>query len=151
MTDKLTCATCGFDLWIPVAELAVSSVGFYDDGRFAGRCIVMLREHYDHLDELPADAAAAFTEDQRIVGHYLRQWPGVERINYAILGNTLPHVHAHVIPRYEGDPIPTRPPWEHPEKSHRCPPEVKVELVKYLKRVLGQHLPQQHFGRRKTA
>jgi len=28
------------------------------------------------------------------------------RINYAILGNNVPHLHAHIQPRYHGDPYP---------------------------------------------
>lgn len=30
-------------------------------------------------------------------------------INYQLLGNAVPHVHAHVIPRYLNDPDPERP------------------------------------------
>jgi diadenosine tetraphosphate (Ap4A) HIT family hydrolase len=132
-----TCAACGFDLWIPVAELAVSSVGFYDDGRFPGRCIVMLREHFDHLDEVPGEIAAAFTQDQQQVGASLRLLTGVERVNYAVLGNTLPHVHAHIIPRYEDDPVPTRPSWEHPDPQRKCSLALRDQVVAHLKRALA--------------
>lgn len=31
------------------------------------------------------------------------------KINYEIHGNTLPHLHVHVFPRYAGDPFEGRP------------------------------------------
>jgi diadenosine tetraphosphate (Ap4A) HIT family hydrolase len=35
-----------------------------------------------------------------------------DRINYAVLGNVIPHVHAHVVPRYGlEDPAPGQAPW----------------------------------------
>ena len=34
-------------------------------------------------------------------------------MNYQVLGNGVPHVHAHVVPRYLDDPCPNMPlsPW----------------------------------------
>jgi diadenosine tetraphosphate (Ap4A) HIT family hydrolase len=31
------------------------------------------------------------------------------KMNYQILGNLVPHLHAHLVPRYHGDPAPGRP------------------------------------------
>jgi diadenosine tetraphosphate (Ap4A) HIT family hydrolase len=34
-------------------------------------------------------------------------------MNYMTLGNTVPHLHTHVVPRYRDDPAPGRPlAWE---------------------------------------
>ncbi len=33
------------------------------------------------------------------------------KINYELLGNQLPHIHWHVIPRLGGDPAPLEPVW----------------------------------------
>jgi diadenosine tetraphosphate (Ap4A) HIT family hydrolase len=34
-------------------------------------------------------------------------------MNYLLLGNIVPHLHVHVVPRYLNDPAPERPlPWE---------------------------------------
>lgn len=34
-----------------------------------------------------------------------------KKINYELLGNQLPHVHWHVIPRLANDPDPLEPVW----------------------------------------
>jgi diadenosine tetraphosphate (Ap4A) HIT family hydrolase len=32
-----------------------------------------------------------------------------EKMNFQLLGNLVPHLHAHIVPRYYGDPAPGRP------------------------------------------
>jgi diadenosine tetraphosphate (Ap4A) HIT family hydrolase len=109
-----TCGVCGFELWHFIAQFDASVVGLVDDDRFPGRCIVVLREHYDHLDEVPPALAGALFADAAAVGRVLRSELGATRVNYAALGNTDPHTHVHVIPRYATDPLPNKPPWEDP-------------------------------------
>ncbi len=31
------------------------------------------------------------------------------KLNYLTLGNALPHLHTHIVPRYADDPVPGRP------------------------------------------
>lgn len=31
------------------------------------------------------------------------------KMNFELLGNAVPHLHAHIVPRYYGDPAPGRP------------------------------------------
>jgi diadenosine tetraphosphate (Ap4A) HIT family hydrolase len=128
-----SCAACGFDLWIPVGSLGVSEVGFYDDGRFPGRCIVALSAHHEHLDEVPAEVRHAFSDDIARVGAVVRELTEPSRVNYAVLGNTIAHVHCHVIPRPVDDPIATRPPWEHPDPARVNESDDAVRLIAALR------------------
>lgn len=121
MTDKphavtYVCSTCGFDLWLPLAALSVSTLGFYNDSRFPGRCILVLNEHYDELADLPDDLTVSFARDTKRAGHAVGVATNASRVNYAVLGNTVPHVHCHIMPRFVEplDPNPTRPIWESP-------------------------------------
>jgi len=41
------------------------------------------------------------------------------KMNYDLLGNSLPHLHAHVLPRYADDP---RPGWPLPFPETEPPP-----------------------------
>lgn len=131
------CTECSFEIFVPVVVGADSVVGLYDDDRFEGRCIVSLREHAAHLDELTANASQALLRDATAVGRALRLLRLAQRVNYAVLGNVHPHVHMHVIPRGSKlDVVPQRPPWEHPRKGKRLPARRRVEIVDDLRGAL---------------
>lgn len=106
------CTTCGFSLWLPIAALKVSRVGLYDDARFPGRMIVSLNDHVEHLDQADPELMAAFIADIQHVSLVLRKVGDVERVNVAMLGNKVPHLHAHVIPRRITDDNHGVSPWE---------------------------------------
>lgn len=76
----------------------------------------VLREHAEHLDELSLAAqSAVFAEVARVaraVRRVVRARTGhAPRINYECLGNVVPHVHWHVIPRHRDDPTPRATVW----------------------------------------
>lgn len=115
-SGDFVCKSCAFSIWRPIADLAVSAVGLYDDRRFPGRCLVVFREHVEHLTEVSDTEAHQFLDDARMVAKALLHLLPGTRINYAVLGNTEPHLHMHLIPRVpHEDPVPLRTPWEHPE------------------------------------
>jgi diadenosine tetraphosphate (Ap4A) HIT family hydrolase len=61
----------------------------------------------------------------------------VKRVNIAILGNEVAHVHFHLIPRRPLDePIPTRPPWEHPKPKHPLSEIERFEISSRIKQEL---------------
>ena len=105
------CSECKFKVWNPVGETDNSIVGFYNDGRFPGRCIVLLRSHFDHILDVPDDLFHTFMMDVRRASQAVAQVAGAERMNIAVLGNKEPHVHAHVIPRHATELRPEQPPW----------------------------------------
>lgn len=64
---------------------------------------------------------------------------GAERVNMAILGNTEPHLHAHLIPRVGGgDPVPSRPHWEDPRQRRPLDGDLLTELVASLREAIKQ-------------
>ena len=73
-----------------------------------GHCLVVPKDHYADLFEVPADTlAVAFSTAQK-VGAQLKeklQADGVNIVqnNGAAAGQTVAHFHIHVIPRYEND------------------------------------------------
>lgn len=124
------CPTCGFDLWIPLATLSVSTLGLYNDSRFPGRCILVLNDHFEELAHLADDLLSSFARDIKRAGRAIEASTDASRMNYAVLGNTVPHVHCHIIPRFKGpdDPNPTRPIWESPLHNESLP-EDQVTLI----------------------
>jgi len=80
-----------------------------------GWCVLIVKEHVEHLAEWPAARQARLFEDVARVASAVRAEFGgggtPPRINYECLGNVVAHVHWHVIPRHAGDPTPRQPVW----------------------------------------
>ena len=114
-----SCKECGFNLWLPIVDpgggrkgLGISHLGLYNDGRFPGRSLLVLSDHHEELALLSRPLANLFMEDIQIAGKAIQKAVGAVRMNYAILGNAVPHVHCHIIPRFgDKDPGPNTTPW----------------------------------------
>jgi len=52
---------------------------------------------------------AAFMRDLRKASKALSQVTGAVKLNFEIHGNTIPHLHVHIYPRYLGDTFEGRP------------------------------------------
>jgi len=65
------------------------------------------------LNDLSHDARGSFLQDMALLGDVILEATGAARINYEILGNSEPALHAHVIPRYDSEPdnLRTMPVW----------------------------------------
>lgn len=135
-----SCQTCDFALWTPLVRLTVSDVGLYDDSRFPARLLVTLHDHFDHLDEVPDALTAAFFCDIRVCSSLLRSEFGATRVNVAVLGNQVPHVHAHVIPRMTPDePRPQDAPWRDPRPRAAMTKGQRDDVIDRLSRGFAEH------------
>ena len=56
------------------------------------------------LNALNKDQRMRYLYDMTVIGDALLEVTGAYRINYEILGNTDPALHAHIIPRYVTEP-----------------------------------------------
>ena len=68
-----------------------------------------------HLNALTGSARDRFLSDMAALGDAVLAVTSAERINYEILGNVEPALHAHVIPRYawEVEALRRTPVWSH--------------------------------------
>ncbi len=69
-----------------------------------GQLILLSDPIVTSLNDLNADQRAAYLVDMALVGDALLAVTGCLRVNYDILGNTDPALHAHIVPRYAGEP-----------------------------------------------
>jgi diadenosine tetraphosphate (Ap4A) HIT family hydrolase len=88
-----------------VAELATSFVTVDPAVAVRGYCCVVARQHVVELHDLPTTVAAKFMQDLQAVSYAISEITGAVKLNYQIHGNTIPHLHVHVIPRYRGDEL----------------------------------------------
>jgi diadenosine tetraphosphate (Ap4A) HIT family hydrolase len=70
-----------------------------------GYVCVVSKTHVVEPFDLPREHRAAFWLDVCAVARAVRDEVGSSKINYEIHGNTVPHLHLHVFPRYPGDPF----------------------------------------------
>jgi len=61
-----------------------------------------------HLNALDIPGREQFLADMTLLGDALLEVTGAVRINYEMLGNLEPALHAHVIPRYDDEPCERR-------------------------------------------
>ena len=69
-----------------------------------GYLCVVSKTHAVEPFELPEDQRAAFWDDVMRVAAAAASVTGAVKMNYAIYGNTIPHLHMHLFPRFRDDP-----------------------------------------------
>jgi diadenosine tetraphosphate (Ap4A) HIT family hydrolase len=69
-----------------------------------GYCLLLPDPGVADLNALEGAKRAAFLRDMALIGDALLALTDAVRINYEILGNVDPALHAHVIPRYASEP-----------------------------------------------
>ena len=80
-----------------------------------GYTVVIWRgRHVAEPTELSAEEAAQYWLELLEAGRRLERVFEPVKLNYETLGNALPHLHTHVMPRYADDPKPGWP-FPHPE------------------------------------
>ena len=110
------------------------------DDPFAGFCRVIWNEHVREMTDLvPADRARCM-EAVFAVETALRRHLSPDKVNLASLGNVVPHLHWHVIPRFADDSHFPQPVWgaRQREPSPRAlAPEFATRVADDLARALG--------------
>ena len=93
--------------------------------------------HIAEPTELTRDEAAAYWLEVVRVARALEEHFRPVKTNYEVLGNSLPHLHTHLVLRYSDDP---RPGWPFPFPEKQPPPieeEVFRRDVDALRALLG--------------
>jgi len=68
---------------------------------------------YPELWELARDERDALMDGVTEVSRALAAVYEAKKMNYELLGNALPHIHWHLVPRRADDPVPRLPVWTH--------------------------------------
>lgn len=105
------CELC--DLAAPMTVYADSklSVIIVDDVNYPGFCRVIWRDHVREMSDLGRDDRLLLNEAVYEVEQAVREVMEPTKVNVASLGNVVPHLHWHVIPRYTDDAHFPAPVW----------------------------------------
>ncbi len=117
-----------------------------------GYCLLYPDPVVPDLNALTGAARRQFLDDMARLGDAVLAVTGAQRINYEILGNAEPALHAHVIPRYatEVAELRIKPVWLHDwAVAPACDAAVHADLRERIGRRLAADWPQ--IGRRLAA
>jgi diadenosine tetraphosphate (Ap4A) HIT family hydrolase len=104
--------------WDLVAPLSVSSLYLTVNQTYRGHCqLVFDPRHVARLDELAADEWTAFSSDLHAATTAIVAVTQPDHVNVESLGNVVPHLHWHIIPRYVGDARWGLPIWVTPSSA----------------------------------
>jgi diadenosine tetraphosphate (Ap4A) HIT family hydrolase len=87
-----------------IAELDATWVTGGGEAPLPGYACVVSKQHVVEPFQLPEPALAAFWSESMLVARALDDLFEPARMNYEIHGNTIPHLHLHLFPRFRGDP-----------------------------------------------
>ena len=95
-----------------VARLTTGYVALCATQYFRGYTFFAARQCVREVYDLPASERATHLHEMVEVAHALDRAFNPRKLNYEALGNGVPHLHWHLIPRYATDPHPSGPVWE---------------------------------------
>ena len=110
--ERLTakgCPFCPMEPWSARVELRASWVLIPDEAVLPGYVLVVSKRHVIEPYELSPDESAQFWADAMRAAAAVASVIQPVKVNYEIHGNTIPHLHLHIFPRFRGDPFERSP------------------------------------------
>jgi diadenosine tetraphosphate (Ap4A) HIT family hydrolase len=101
---------------------------------------VILKHHVKEMTDLPAGEQQALLQVVLATEAALREVLAPDKVNLASLGNVVPHLHWHVIPRFTDDPHFPNPVWGERKRDtpHAAPANLDTQLAAALNRRLAR-------------
>ena len=90
-------------LMIEICDLSASTLFLFKEQSHPGRCIVAYKDHARELFELTDTERNAFMADVCKVGAAIQKAFSPTKINYGAYSDKLPHLHFHIVPKYDGE------------------------------------------------
>ena len=103
------------EIMIEICPLQVSTLYLFREQTHRGRCVVALNAHQTELFGLDDETLCAFSRDTARAAAAVQRAFGPDKINYAVYGDLVPHLHYHIVPKYRdgacwGKPFEVNPP-----------------------------------------
>lgn len=117
------------DADLRIVELDYCYVTLNRDQFFTGYVFVFAKAHVTELFHLNVETRQGIIEEVNVVAAALFNVFNPTKINYELLGNMVPHMHWHLVPRCSDDPLWPRPIWS---EAHA---ELHLTVAEYAERI----------------
>ncbi len=91
-------------LMIEICDLEASTLFLFRNQIYRGRCIVAAHRHVDELFQLTVAERETFMADVARAAKALHTAFSPDKINYGAFGDTMPHLHIHLVPKFTHGP-----------------------------------------------
>ena len=111
-----------------------------DEPDHPGFLRVILKAHVKEMTDLPPGDQQRLMQVVLAAESALREVMAPDKVNLASLGNVVPHLHWHVIPRFAGDPHFPNAVWGERKRQapHPAPADLDARLAASLSRRLAR-------------
>ncbi len=122
-----------------IHEFESSYLVLGDHQFFEGYSVLILKKHVRELHELSEGEQAQLFKDlmsaAKAVALAFNPW----KMNYSCYGNLVEHIHWHLFPRYQSDPLHLKTPWAQSEQFDSKPgsPEERRAAMAKIKQALA--------------
>jgi diadenosine tetraphosphate (Ap4A) HIT family hydrolase len=127
--------------WDLIAPLRVSTLYLAKNQTYRGQCqLIFDARHVAQLDQLSRQEWGSLAADLFTAQQAVMRVVKSDHVNVESLGNVVPHLHWHIIPRYVGDPQWGAPVWQVPLESMpdtRLPAEERQALIAALRQAIA--------------
>ncbi len=135
-----TCPMCARWLAEPdlrIAELEHCYVMLNRDQFFSGYTFIFTKSHVTELFHLDRVAREAVMEEVAATAGALYKLFKPAKMNYELLGNMVPHMHWHLVPRFARDPLWPRPIWSEPHDEAILSPTEYAERIELIRNAIS--------------
>lgn len=117
------CLRWEVDADLRIAEFEHSYLTLNRDQFFPGYCLLHTRDHQTELFHLDRRVRQGVMEEVSQVAAALAACFQPDKLNYELLGNMVPHIHWHLVPRFRAESLWPRPIWAEPHQELLLAPE----------------------------
>ncbi len=120
-----------------IIPLKHSFVTLNRDQFFPGYVLLFTREHVTELFHLKPRMRGELMEEVSRVAQALQTVFQPDKINYELLGNMVPHMHWHLVPRFATDPLWPRPIWSEAHDELLLTPGQYQDRIELIRKALA--------------
>jgi diadenosine tetraphosphate (Ap4A) HIT family hydrolase len=107
------------------------------DQFFPGYVLLFTRQHATELFHLDRSVRSELIEEVSSVAAALHAVFQPDKINYELLGNMVPHIHWHLVPRFSCEPLWPRPIWAETHEERLLTAEGYGQRIESIRKALS--------------